>query len=321
MTGTKTSEAADWHVNNGGHFATPHWHALRLLREVVELCLVAGADPKLILDQAVTEIDRQVAKDDYNPLGNMADFPEEFADCQILLDVIAYHAKIDVKKEVFAKMEILRARKWEADSHGCLWRPGMAPVSKSSEREYFTSAVDRRVKSFVPKIKSNQEWCCSKGCGPCEVIESDYEYSRTELPNGERIVKTEVIIVSACCKAQAELWDETVQGFVEYKINGDDKVDLSAKYGKREWAYVLKPDAFAIPPCDCGNNELQWSEFEKHVWCDACQKDYIPSDSGVFGAPVPVQAAKLLGINFDRIILATKEYQKFNVITGTHEKS
>lgn len=38
-----------------------------------------------------------------------------------------------------------------------------------------------------------------------------------------------------------------------------------------------------------------------------CQKDFIPSHGGIFDGPIPAQAAKLLGISFDRIDLETNK--------------
>lgn len=81
---------------------------------------------------------------------------------------------------------------------------------------------------------------------------------------------------------------------------------------KRTWYYCLSPKDFEISPCSCGNTETQWSEFEKHLWCDKCEKDFIPEYNGVFDGPIAVQACALMGIHFDRINLETGKYEKFN---------
>lgn len=112
-----------WHVENGGNFNKPSSHAIRLLREVVELCMAAGADTNVIWQHVNDEMSRQIAKPDYNRSGNPDDLPEEWADCQILLDVFASHAGIDRNKAVRNKSDILWNRLWKVDSDGVLWRP------------------------------------------------------------------------------------------------------------------------------------------------------------------------------------------------------
>lgn len=87
---------------------------------------------------------------------------------------------------------------------------------------------------------------------------------------------------------------------------------------KRTWAYLQPPKAFEVAPCACGNEDTQWSEFEKHCWCDICQKDFIPAHSGVFDGPIPVKVAAMLGLRFDRVILATHQVERYDVDTGVY---
>ena len=71
----------------------------------------------------------------------------------------------------------------------------------------------------LPELNEGQEWCCSKGCGPCQPVQYDFEYSRTETLDGVLIdSKTEKVWVSHCCKAELELWDEKQNTFVEVKM-------------------------------------------------------------------------------------------------------
>ena len=49
---------------------------------------------------------------------------------------------------------------------------------------------------------------------------------------------------------------------------------------KRTWVYVQRPIEYGMSPCDCGNADPDWSEFRGHLWCAACQKDFIPKSGG-----------------------------------------
>jgi len=89
---------------------------------------------------------------------------------------------------------------------------------------------------------------------------------------------------------------------------------------KRTWHYIMSPSAFEIAPCDCGNAETEWSEFEKHLWCGCCQKDFIPAHNGIFDGPIPVGATELVGICFNRYNMTTKKVERFDVKTGQYQK-
>jgi hypothetical protein len=80
----------------------------------------------------------------------------------------------------------------------------------------------------------------------------------------------------------------------------------------RDWVYVQRPREFDMAPCVCGNADPDWSEFAKHLWCQKCQKDFIPEHYGVLDGPVLLKACELLGIRFDRMILATGEIEVFD---------
>lgn len=90
---------------------------------------------------------------------------------------------------------------------------------------------------------------------------------------------------------------------------------------KRRWCYVQKPSVFELAPCECGNTDTQWSEFDKHIWCEKCQKDFIPEHGGIFDSPIAINTAALLGISFDRINLETNKVEKFDMQKLTYEKS
>jgi len=92
-----------------------------------------------------------------------------------------------------------------------------------------------------------------------------------------------------------------------------------AVLNKRKWFYLLAPGVFDLPPCSCGNPETQWSEYEHHLWCDKCNKDFVPAHNGVFDGPIPVMACALLGISFDRFNIEKNCVERFVVETGNYQ--
>lgn len=74
---------------------------------------------------------------------------------------------------------------------------------------------------------------------------------------------------------------------------------------KRTEVYVLRPREYEMGPCVCGNPDPDWSEFQGHVWCPVCQIDFIPEENGVFGGPIPINAAHLMGLCFATINIET----------------
>jgi hypothetical protein len=82
---------------------------------------------------------------------------------------------------------------------------------------------------------------------------------------------------------------------------------------KRKWVYIAAPSVYEIAPCSCGNHETQWSEYEGHLWCDKCQKDFIPEHGGIFDGPIGLMTCEMLGISFDRFNLETQEIEPFTL--------
>jgi len=74
---------------------------------------------------------------------------------------------------------------------------------------------------------------------------------------------------------------------------------------KRTWVYVQRPREYEIAGCSCGNEDPDWSEFKGHLWCAACQKDFIPAHNGSFDGPIPVHSCALMGIDLRRFNLET----------------
>jgi hypothetical protein len=73
---------------------------------------------------------------------------------------------------------------------------------------------------------------------------------------------------------------------------------------KRTHVYILQPTAYEISGCPVSpTHEVTWSEYEDHLWCFDCEVDFIPEHWGIFDGPIPVGAATMMGLSFDRISL------------------
>lgn len=126
MAERQPSDVFRWHQANGGTFRRPANHALRLLREVIELCAAAGAESGEIGQAVVLELDKARRRGELTGECSFADLPQELADCAMLLEVLARHARINLARAVREKLEVLWNREWQADRGGALYRPGAA---------------------------------------------------------------------------------------------------------------------------------------------------------------------------------------------------
>ena len=122
MAARRPGSVMRWHQENGGKFTRPSNHAIRLLREVVELCVAAGASENDINAALMQETHKAYQRGEFG-VDHTSEIPEEWADCAMLLDVFAQHAGIDTHKEIRKKLDILWTRQWEADAGGALYRP------------------------------------------------------------------------------------------------------------------------------------------------------------------------------------------------------
>lgn len=86
---------------------------------------------------------------------------------------------------------------------------------------------------------------------------------------------------------------------------------MSDELQLRKWVYVQRPNVYEIAGCECGNGDPEWSEYEGRLWCEKCQKDFIPEDWGIFDGPIPVNGVALMGISLDRYNIETNEIEKF----------
>lgn len=84
---------------------------------------------------------------------------------------------------------------------------------------------------------------------------------------------------------------------------------------KRTWVYVQRPKKYEIAFHGCGHTDPDWSEYKGHLWCPVCQIDFVPAHGGVFDGPIPINAARLLGLCFDRFNLETQQIEPFEIKT------
>jgi hypothetical protein len=123
----------EWHQENGGSKGiSPAPHALRLLREVVELCMECGASEGAIRGAVQEEFRKELQKRDADCIYrrdvavlNFDKIREEMADSQFLLWILehlwgGYPAELVTQRE--NKLQVLKERLWRADEDGVLWR-------------------------------------------------------------------------------------------------------------------------------------------------------------------------------------------------------
>ena len=79
---------------------------------------------------------------------------------------------------------------------------------------------------------------------------------------------------------------------------------------KRTWMYVQNPKQYGIECNLCNGENIQWSEFDHHIWCYDCEKD-IKGTEGLFGGPILANVCRLMGICFDMVNIETGEMDYF----------
>src|SRR5437016_4147205 len=81
---------------------------------------------------------------------------------------------------------------------------------------------------------------------------------------------------------------------------------------KRTWYYIQKPMHHGVTCTKCKGHNLEWSEYDKHVWCYDCEIDFTGYVSALDG-PVPTQVASMLGICFDRYLMETNDVDYYDL--------
>jgi hypothetical protein len=123
----------------GGDDLSPR-HCVRLLEEVVELCLAAGARYRDIHVAVASVLEKDGAV--MSLLGGVMDVaggtcdpgkvPEEMADCAIVLDVLAERRGVDLRAEVDIKMARNRKRTWRVGADGTGYHTSEPPVAEAA---------------------------------------------------------------------------------------------------------------------------------------------------------------------------------------------
>lgn len=121
MADRQPYDIARWFSESGGSFIRPGSHAVRLLREVAELCISAGATEDEVIDAMGAEIGKAHARAEWG--GNPDEVPTEWADAAILLKVFEHLAKINGNQVMRDKLDVLWERQWAPDFGGALYRP------------------------------------------------------------------------------------------------------------------------------------------------------------------------------------------------------
>jgi hypothetical protein len=71
------------------------------------------------------------------------------------------------------------------------------------------------------------------------------------------------------------------------------------KLKKRTWHYIQNPREYEIHCDKCNGLNIEWSEYERLIWCYDCKID-TKGTGGIFDGPIPIGACKVLGISFNR---------------------
>ena len=84
---------------------------------------------------------------------------------------------------------------------------------------------------------------------------------------------------------------------------------LNAPKVKRTHCYCQTPSTYEIFCPKDYQHKTTWSEFESHLWCYDCAKDYLITlpRSGIFSGPIPIHLSAMIGMSFDRICLANNK--------------
>jgi hypothetical protein len=125
------SEIMEWHRKQGGFGGRPAAHALRMLREMVELCIAAGAN-QLELDEAFyAEIAKAYDRQEFMKPHTLQQITEELVDVGLLAVVFRNYfiPTYTLENEMRRKLDVCKLKEWQPDADGVLWRPGTRPVS------------------------------------------------------------------------------------------------------------------------------------------------------------------------------------------------
>ena len=75
---------------------------------------------------------------------------------------------------------------------------------------------------------------------------------------------------------------------------------------RRVNVYVQEPHMYEIQCDKCNGINTTWSEWEGLIWCFDCEIDTTGTE-GIFGGPIPYGAAVVLGMDFRKFCISTKQ--------------
>lgn len=90
-----------------------------------------------------------------------------------------------------------------------------------------------------------------------------------------------------------------------------------SELSKRTWHYIQKPQDFGVTCPLCESTNLAWSEYEKHIWCYACEKD-LNNYHSMLDGPVPMNVATMLGVSFDIFNMTTGKVERYDIATNKY---
>ncbi len=113
------------HMRKGGFVGRPGAHACKVLGEMVELCLAAGASPHEVAATVQAEISKHNSTRDSGPTPfNLEETKDEIADVLICLAFLVGHMRLDVGPNIDKKIALFEGRDTEPDSDGVVRRKG-----------------------------------------------------------------------------------------------------------------------------------------------------------------------------------------------------
>jgi hypothetical protein len=84
------------------------------------------------------------------------------------------------------------------------------------------------------------------------------------------------------------------------------------KLKKRTRHYIQDPQEYEIECTKCGGHNLEWSEYEGLIWCQDCRDD-VKGTEGVFGGPISIEVATMLGMSFDKWDMTNKCLLRYDI--------
>jgi len=96
---------------------------------------------------------------------------------------------------------------------------------------------------------------------------------------------------------------------LEFKIPDNLKLLLEAPKVLRTHHWIMKPSSYGMACPLEHNHKITWSEYESHIWCYHCSRDWYVTinNAGVFSGPIPITLAAILGIRFERVEISTQK--------------